>query len=419
MQEAEIKERLKNAIVNETPDCFNQIVERSNHTINNNYMNQTNSKQTKKIYTPFFIGLASCIVCVFIILGTSFYKNNEISTIIEFDINPSISLSANEIDEVIDIIPLNQDASHMIEELDFKHKQINVVTKELVNLMIKEGYLDKEKHTILITVKNEDIQKEETLKTEIFNNIKIVFDEENISGSILVQSVGKSREIEKLSKEYKISSGKATFLKTLVSENPEWSIEELAELNLEQISKKIEEENCDMENIISKPNKEKDTVKSDVEPNVTASTIPKDTEAPKTVMTTRNPVKQSPTPLPNDNRKMENSQNKKTESTAQKETTAKPGKSDTKKETSQKDTSDNLNKDITIPSETKQDNVSEQDKPNIQKDKKAIENTTEPKNPKAMPSQQQEDKNEPNPNNIYEKNNREAPDQQQRPNQSR
>lgn len=65
-------------------------------------------------------------------------------------------------------------------------------------------------------------------------------EENDIKITVLKQTIVKDETLEKMAKEYNISTGKALYIKNVAEENLDLNKEELAKMTVDEIAKKAE-----------------------------------------------------------------------------------------------------------------------------------------------------------------------------------
>lgn len=116
--------------------------------------------------------------------------------------------------------------------------------------MLDKEYIDEEHYAILLSVLNEDLDKGNKEVLEINEIINQYFKESNIDPLVLRQSIVSTNTIEECAEQYNISVGKMTFIKNLIILNPEFEIEDLVNLFIEELILISRENGLDLSKII-------------------------------------------------------------------------------------------------------------------------------------------------------------------------
>ncbi|MGM0753544.1 MAG: anti-sigma-I factor RsgI family protein [Bacillota bacterium] len=114
--------------------------------------------------------LLTAIIVILTLFSSAFLQSNQAYAYVSVDINPSMELTLNKKQQVIEITPYNQDAKVLLKELgDWEDMDVSEVTKEIFLLCEEMGYL-KENQNVLITssfIGDSNDQTEDDLVAEI------------------------------------------------------------------------------------------------------------------------------------------------------------------------------------------------------------------------------------------------------------
>ena len=177
----------------------------------------------KKIIIPIVLAILILIVGIvsFIII-----RNNEVS-IITLDINPSISISVNRSNKVVDVVALNEDAKKIVSD-DLKGKKLDelfevIVEKSTLNGYINENYVD-------VIIYSKGSIKKDFVKELLSGK----FTDKDIAANITV--IDKiTKEDEELSKKYNISLGKAAYINSVKEKNEDIDVSALVDKPVSEI----------------------------------------------------------------------------------------------------------------------------------------------------------------------------------------
>lgn len=190
------------------------------------------------------LATAACL-CVMVMGGGAFhyqYQNRKIESVIGIDVNPSVELSINRKDKVLNAQALNEDAREVMEGMDLKGVDLNVAVNAVIGSMVTHGYLDDLDNAILVTVSNDSISKASQLRTSVVGDIEKTLQENQVRAVVYDQQVIERDEMKALADEYGISYGKAYFLKELIDQNKDLTMDDmddLSSLSMEEIAKRI------------------------------------------------------------------------------------------------------------------------------------------------------------------------------------
>ncbi len=183
---------------------------------------------------PVFFKLSLAMACLLLMfLGMNTYRTNFRSfATICLDVNPSIEVSINRNEKVLQVNALNEDAEKIIDGMDFKGSDLKVTVNALIGSLVRKGYINEINNSILVSVSDTDWQSGEHLEQELLDEISKLID----NGSILSQQVITDDVIRTLSKDYGISLGKAQLIKEICDGSNTYTYEELAGLTIHELN---------------------------------------------------------------------------------------------------------------------------------------------------------------------------------------
>lgn len=164
----------------------------------------------------------------------------EATTIIGVDINPSIEFTVNEDYEVVSFRLVNEDAEIVAADLDFIGMNFDEALDLYLEAAIEAGYIDvnREDNAILITVANDDEEKEEEIRERVRNNANMFFHKHSIGGVILEAEIS-NEEIYALALEYEVSPGKVRIALAAQASDEELLLENLVTLSVRELMQVI------------------------------------------------------------------------------------------------------------------------------------------------------------------------------------
>ncbi len=187
---------------------------------------------------------AACLSIIALAGGTYTYQNGRVDSVIGIDVNPSVELSVNRNNKVLEAEALNDDGMAILEDMDIRGVDLNVAVNAVIGSMVTHGYLNDLDNAILVTVSNDSIKKAQGLRYAVVKDIQATLDEKKLKAVVYDQQVIEEDEVKQLADEYNISYGKAYFLKELIGQNSSLTLEDmkrLAPLTMEEIARVIAE----------------------------------------------------------------------------------------------------------------------------------------------------------------------------------
>ena len=194
-------------------------------------------EERKKSKKGLWITLSACVaVCVCLFIGLGYFNNNmKVASTIGIDVNPSITVTVNKKEKVLDVTANNDDAKIILEGMDIAGSDINVAINALIGSMVKNGYIDELANSILISVDNPNSAESEALRQKIVDELNAFINSGN-NISVVSQSITSSSDKEALANSYGISVGKLELIEKLIAKNNLYTYEELKDLSINELN---------------------------------------------------------------------------------------------------------------------------------------------------------------------------------------
>lgn len=180
----------------------------------------------KKKKVILIIVLFLVLVCIRFIMFI--YKDYKVVTTITLDINPSIEINLNTRDEVIRVVPLNEDANKLV-SADFEGKTLDDTLNIIVDKLIENDYIHPNDLVDVISYSNGNITND-----KVNNIVSKTMGDRNIPVSI-INVVEVTKEDEELSKKYNVSPAKVAYIKTITEEKENIEMDDLANKSVSEI----------------------------------------------------------------------------------------------------------------------------------------------------------------------------------------
>lgn len=248
MTDKQLLDRLARAVERETPDSLDSILLACREQKGRgNAMTNTTTKDAETVTwsssqpqakSRKWIKWTCSIAAVFILacglyMGLGYYA---VDSIISFDVNPSIELQINNAEKVLSATPLNEDAKIVLADMDLKNVDLDVAVNAVIGSMLKNGYVDELKNSILISVENSDTAKGASLQQRLSDEVSSLLDAYSVSGAILSQTVTEDERLIALAAEHNISLGKAALVDLIVSQDERLNFADLAKLSINDLN---------------------------------------------------------------------------------------------------------------------------------------------------------------------------------------
>lgn len=242
MQNKYIETKLKDAMEHLTPDVLDSILLKCGEPRRNIYIVQPQKQKRRWVHAMGTLAAAFAMV-----LGGLFtvnrISNSRIDALIMLDVNPSIELTVNRNDRIIDVETRNEDAVTVLDNMDLKNIPVDVAINALVGSMLKHGYIQENANSILLSVESANEEKSAALQRELTQSISQQLN--MVNGAVISQNLTSDDELQALAAEHQISYGKAALVQKILNENSHLLFADLAQLSVNQlnlliISKRIE-----------------------------------------------------------------------------------------------------------------------------------------------------------------------------------
>lgn len=185
--------------------------------------------------------ITSLLIIITIILGAGFNYYLYLMPVnyVGIDINPSIELSLNRQGEVIEAIPLNEEADILLSDVAIKNMTSDQAVETIVQNSTDMGYIDElaEDNTIVVSVTGENTTETTKMEDKINTKIKTYLTKENIPALILLEKNNEERKAK--AETYGISNGKMLLIQKAVALDPTLVEAELANQSVKSIAKLI------------------------------------------------------------------------------------------------------------------------------------------------------------------------------------
>lgn len=251
MKKIDIQNKVKIAVKHSVPDVLDSILSDCEKQKRNVIPVNTRYRKKRNWAKPIATMAAVFALLLVGITGYGIYGVNAVDSVISFDVNPSIEMTVNKNERVLQVKPLNNDAQIVIGEMDFKNTDLEVAINALIGSMLKNGYIDDIQNSILISVENPDEAKEAALQAKLGEEIARLLQASSIDGAILSQSLTDDDSLTMLADENDITRGRAQLIRQLVNTNANYKFEDLAKLSINELNLLIESKDLILENASS------------------------------------------------------------------------------------------------------------------------------------------------------------------------
>ncbi len=236
MKTKKINQSLNNIFEDITPDCFCSIISKIDKE-EGAIIKMDSKKEENKIRLPYLkYAMATAFVLLVGVFGVIYYNSNKVFARINFDVNPSVEIMINNHKKVTGVNAKNEDGKAIINDMDLKGSSLDVATNALIGSMLRLGYIDELKNSILLTVEGKDKTASDNLLVELKSEVNELISAYKVDGSVITQTVVTDNELEQLAEKNNISVGKAKLINEIINSNNLYKFEELAQLSINELN---------------------------------------------------------------------------------------------------------------------------------------------------------------------------------------
>lgn len=165
-------------------------------------------------------------------MGVGAYFKTPVNAL-TIDVNPSIELVTNRLDEVVKVKPLNEDAEQMLKGFKLDDELEDVV-EDIVDRMVFTSYISGGSDNVVMLSVNEDNQNPEMVD-KVNQTIAAYLEKRKVAASVLTQSVDASKKDEQLADDKNVSPGKLSLIQRILDGDKSLTFEDLSSISLKEL----------------------------------------------------------------------------------------------------------------------------------------------------------------------------------------
>ena len=142
--------------------------------------------------------------------------NQAVFAVVDLDVNPSIELSINGKERVVEAKPVNEDGEAILADMDLQGSDVRAACSAIVGSMLMKGYLNDQSNSILVSVSSGDSEKGHDIEERISDYINTYMDESAIAAAVLGQYIEGDDELMAFAEKNGISPGKAWLIRRIL-----------------------------------------------------------------------------------------------------------------------------------------------------------------------------------------------------------
>lgn len=250
MTEKEMERSIRQAFEHATPDVLGSVLDACDKQKGTVIMMKENKKNN---WIPKIAGLAAALLLV---VGAGFgwntYQTNyAVASTVSLDVNPSVEITVNQKERVLDVNALNEDGKKILSGMDFEGSDIDVTVNAIIGSMVRNGYISELNNSILVSVDSKDAADGTALQKRLADEVTSLLQTDAFSGAVISQTVSRDNELETLAEKHGISTGKAKLIQRIVAQNARYAFEDLVSLSINELNLLTESGNLHLDAVTS------------------------------------------------------------------------------------------------------------------------------------------------------------------------
>lgn len=246
----EIEQSLQRAVLHTTPDVLEQVWRELDEggQPELQLLPVQEARQAAKPKRPALrraaLALAACLLLLTgLLVGGYVNANLKVESVVGLDVNPSIELSTNSKNQVIDCKASNEDGRQILGEMNLKKVDLEVAVNAIIGSMFQQGYLKpgSTDNTILITVLNANQSKAASLQQELLGSVNGALNQNNAQARVICRQDADSDELRQLARRYGVSLSKADLIRDLQTLNPALNVGELSKMSIKELAELLDD----------------------------------------------------------------------------------------------------------------------------------------------------------------------------------
>ena len=233
MKNQKIEAGLNRAIEQLTPDIYENV---ATAPIRKMQAHDHITSQTKAAKPSYRLQLATVFALFAVVVGTfiGWTQLFQAYGVVDLDVNPSIELTINRQNRVIDAEPLNLDGVQILNGMNLKFVKLENAVDAILGSMILNGYLTSQEDAMLVTVLMNEPTKAEEVKNTVVIRANQFFSSDT-KPVIYSQSLSNTPEISSKAANYQVSRGVMNLINIILKNDTNYTVEQLIEMPVKQL----------------------------------------------------------------------------------------------------------------------------------------------------------------------------------------
>lgn len=235
MKHSPLEHKLAQALKHASPDNLDKILCRCQPQ--KGIVIAMTQPQKSSFRPALWIATAACFALLIIGSGFYFRVQNQISSIVSLDVNPSVQLEVNKDSRVIQATATNPEGQAILAEMNLKNTDLNVAVNAIVGALLRHGYVDELENSILVTVEDDDAARAKQLQSLVADQVSSALNSAQVNGAVISQAINPSNNpLQQKADQYGISLGKASLIESLVTNSDHLKFEDLVGLTVNELN---------------------------------------------------------------------------------------------------------------------------------------------------------------------------------------
>ena len=233
MNNREMEGKLKSAVEKSTPDVWERVQTDLSHG-KGEVVTMSDKKKKGKVLSIISSVAAALVLISAAVYGFANYNKADLKAVstLYLEVNPQIELSLNTYDVVLEATPKNEDGKKVLGTMELKEAQLEVALNAILGSMVKNGYLNENSNSVLISVQHQSAAKANSLNKEVLELIQ----NNDFKYAAVVQTVENTNELKAEAENLKITSGKTEFIHAIMEKGSKASKEDLSKLSVHELN---------------------------------------------------------------------------------------------------------------------------------------------------------------------------------------
>ena len=243
MNKSKFEERITTSFKSETPDILDKIKSSDQFYVPDKVKKYDFSRFFNKRLSYSLASVFVLAIVLFSVLTSGTSLDPVVASTVTIDINPSIEITLDEDDNVINITAINSDGELLIDrDIKFRGLSLDETIEIIIAEAIVRGFIvdDTEDNIILIDVSSEELDIKARVEQAL--EVKITSEMAKVARAVQVRRENREDltedEVEELkddASQFRISLAKLHLINQIIDEDDTYTIEDLKDLSVRSL----------------------------------------------------------------------------------------------------------------------------------------------------------------------------------------